>query len=282
MLLMLVACSNNAVKDQSPSKDTSDSDYLPYYDSDPILAGEDFALHTGTADLEVWFNNNYELPDEPDEEWKLGEIGDWTALGDFDGDGLDDFWQIVDESQKVKIYMNGGGSFETDASFEPTSGAGKKRPAICGDFDGDGKDDMMLLNTTSGRALTFLNTAGEFDIDNKIAAATSLGEVGDFAAADMDGDGTDDLVQLAGSDIRIWKVNDGLIDETEMMFSELNLPGNVQALGIDLDDDGIASLALFSGSTLKLYANNGREITVEVHKEYFLNKSGFALAGNIR
>ena len=279
-MLLLLACTGKTPTDGNPSDDSS-SDSTPLEDTAPELAGEDLALFTSSAKLEVWLNANYDLPEDSNAEWELGEQGDWTALADFDGDGLDDFWQIEDTSQKVRITMNGGGTYESEPSFEPTSGVGQKRPAIAGDFDGDGKADMMLLNTTSGRALTFLNVTGGFDTDNKIAAETALGEVGDFAAADMDGDGTEDLVQLAGSDIRIWKVNEGLIDETAALF-ELNLAGNVQALGIDLDDDGVSELALWSGSTLKVYANDGSTITTEQHKEFFLNTSGFAMAGDVR
>lgn len=281
MLMLFLACSGKTPGDDGTSSDSGSSDSGEVIDTSPVLAGEDFALFTSGAELEVWFNDNYDLPEDSEASFPLGEQGDWTALGDFDGDGFDDFWQIEDSAAKVRIYMNGGGTFEAEPSFEPTSGVGQKRPAIAGDFDGDGRADMMLLNTTSGRALTFLNNTGGFDTDNKIAEYTELGEVGDFVAADMDGDGTDDLVQLAGSDIRIWKVNEGIIDESAMLM-ELNIPGAVQAFGIDLDDDGVAELGTWSGSTLNVYANDGSSIDTSNSKEFFLNTSGFALTGNVR
>ena len=280
MWLLFIACSGKTPDSGGPSDDSA-TDSQIVDDTAPVVGGEDFALFTGGAELEVWFNDDYDLPEDSDQEWSIGEIGDWTALADFDGDGLDDFWQIEDTAAKVRIYMNQGGSYETEPSFEPTSGVGQKRPAIAGDFDGDGRADMMLLNTTSGRALTFLNVTGGFDTDNKISTATSLGASGDFASADMDGDGTDDLVQLAGSDVSVWKVEDGVIDESAAMH-ELNLPGTVQALGIDLDDDGVSELAAWSGSTLHVHSNDGSAIEATPSHEFFLNTSGFALSGEVR
>lgn len=281
-LLLVLACSGDPATD-GPTGGDSDSTPGDSVDTAPILAGDDFALFTSSAELKAYLNEDYALPTEVSTTQSVGQVGDWTALADFDGDGLDDFWQIDDSGNKVRIHMNlGDGTWESEHSFDPTSGTGTKRPAIAGDFNGDGRDDMMLLNTTSGRAIMFPNVVGMFDTeDEKVANPTELGEIGDFGSGDMDGDGTDDLIQMAGSDVTIWKVVDGVIDETAPLM-ELNIPGGVQGLGIDIDDDGDTDLAIWSGSTVTVYSNVDGVIDTDNGVASFLNASGTALAGQIR
>ena len=281
-IVLLLACSGGATTDE-PAGGDSEGETVDTVDTAPVLRGDDFALFTSSADLKAFLNDDHAIPTEVSTTQAIGEVGDWTALADFDGDGLDDFWQIDDSGNKVRIHMNlGDGSWESEHSFDPVSGTGTKRPAIAGDFNGDGRDDMMLLNTTSGRAIMFPNVVGTFDTeDEKVANPTSLGEVGDFGAMDLDSDGTDDLVQVAGSDIRFWKVQDGVIDESAAML-ELNIPGGVQALGLDIDDDGDDDLAVWWGSTVTVYPNADGVIDTEAGVASFLNTSGTALAGQIR
>ena len=282
--IVLIACSGGPgdkpqTQDSQPATDDSVVDDTG---EPPESAGQDLALFNTSATLKMYLNSGSALPEDASKEQSLGMSGDWTALADFDGDGLDDFWQMPSSSNKVRIWMNeGAATFTEEHQFDPQSGAGTRRPAVAGDFNGDGADDILLFNENNGNAIVYPNVTGGFDTDDgKISAASTLGGMGDWASGDFDGDGTDDLVQLAGSDIRIWRVEEGLIDESAAMY-EHNFPGAIQAFGLDVDDDGDADLAIWSGSTLTLLTNEGDALSAQ-SVEVFLNTSGFALAGNVR
>ena len=284
LLIALLACTGEG---DGPAKDDSvvapdDSQTQDDTGEVPTAAGQDLGLFTASANLKVYLNSGQTLPESPNQEITIGKSQDWTALADFDGDGLDDFWQMPSGSNKVRIWMNECSvTFSEEHQFDPLSGAGTRRPAVAGDFNGDGADDILLFNTSNDKVIVYPNVIGQFDVeDGKISAGTGLGGSGDWASGDFDGDGTDDLVQLAGSDIRVWRVSEGLVDETAPLFATTT-PGAVQAFGLDIDDDGDADLCTWGGSTLSVFLNEGDALTAEA-SEVFLNTSGFLLAGDLR
>jgi hypothetical protein len=284
LLIALLACTGE------PDGPTTDDSIVTTDDSRaqddtgevPAVAGEDLGLFTSSAVLKVYLNSGSAVPEDVNKEISIGKSEDWTALADFDGDGLDDFWQMPSGSNKVRIWMNeGSATFSEEHQFDPLSGAGTRRPAVAGDFTGDGADDILMFNTNNDKVIVYPNVIGQFDVeDGKISADTSLGGSGDWASGDFDGDGTDDLIQLAGSDVTIWRVSEGLIDESAPLH-QAHIPGAVQALGLDLDDDGDAELCTWSGSTLSIFLNEGDALSAQA-TEVFLNSSGFVLAGELR
>jgi hypothetical protein len=207
------------------------------------------------------------------------------ALADFDGDGRDDFWQLPDEGGKVRIYMNDGtGTFSTVDDFRPDTTAGARRPVVAGDFDGDGRDDVVLFVPANGRAVVFPNRTGGFSEDDKVASDSALGDVGTYSSADVDGDGIDEIIQLANRDVRVWDwVDDTMVlDESEMLFTgTIDAP---QALfGMDLNDDGYDELAAWTGSKLVVYENTRGVLDLSSATEFtFSGVRGVPLAGQVR
>lgn len=253
LMAALTACNGDAVDETTSTggDDTSGGDDTG--EQVQILHGESIVFHNGTS-FTAFENVDYALSETALGTQELGGGSNWTAFGDFDGDGRDDLWQLPDGGDRASIFMNDGeGTWATVADFDPDTNVGTKRPVVAGDFNGDGKDDIGLFNTTGGRFLVYPLVVAEFSLDDKVGTPTSLGEVGDYAVGDMDGDGTDDIVQLAGSDIRIYRVADKVLLDPETPWWEGRVPGAVLAFGIDLDDDGQDELATWSGTKLTVY-----------------------------
>jgi len=106
--------------------------------------------------------------------------GDLITLGDFNGDHITDIAVSLEGGQEVVLLGNGDGTFQ---SGKTSTGVASPQLAIPGDFNGDGKLDLML----SGELLLG-NGDGTFQSPTPVANGEAA------VAADFNGDGTLDLV----------------------------------------------------------------------------------------
>ncbi len=120
------------------------------------------------------------------------------------------------------------------------------------DFDGDGRDDIYLVNQLGPNALyrnkgdgTFMDVAGEAGValgDRVCVAATFV---------DYDNDGYQDLfvTSTRGGDVLFHNVSDGkggrrFLDVTEKAFGKIHFGHSQTAVFFDYDDDGHLDLFL--------------------------------------
>jgi uncharacterized protein (TIGR03437 family) len=125
----------------------------------------------------------------PDGQFRFG-------VGDFNGDGkLDIVALAVDQPYSTigRILLlpgNGDGSLQAPASY-PISALSTPILAALGDFNGDGKPDLLLNSLGSSN---FCVQLGKGDGTFQAASCFSVANVFSIAVADMDGDGVADLV----------------------------------------------------------------------------------------
>lgn len=114
---------------------------------------EDVAVAVSTADMHevfVFLNDGagtaFELAS-----YTIDSTARDIALGDLDGDGnLDIATTHVAPVHKVDVLLNrGNGTFAFGGAFSPTSPGGYPQSLALGDFDGDGRRDIITANQFS-------------------------------------------------------------------------------------------------------------------------------------
>lgn len=283
LIAALTSCKDGEVDDSTSGGGDDTADTQDTGEAVERVGGEDIVFHDGRRFVaHLTWDGAVELDPEPAQE-ELGGGSLWTAFGDFDGDGHDDLWQMPDGGDKTSVYMNdGAGVWDSEPAFTPDANVSKKRPVVVGDFDGDGKDDIGLFNTGGGKFIVYPLKVATFSLDDKIATETALGDVGEFSAADMNGDGWDDIVQLAGSDVRIYRVVDGALVDPASPWWEGRVQGAVTAIGVDMDGDGRAELATWSGSTLTVFGQGELGPDLEISEDFMLGTNGTPHAVQVR
>jgi hypothetical protein len=139
------------------------------------------------------------IPTEQGEKFKVNlyDHGAGVAVGDYDGDGLDDIY-FVNQIGGNALYHNDGGGKFTDV----TASAGADlalADRICvsatwADYDNDGREDLFVTSTRGGNVLFHNDGGGKFtDVTERAGLKLAAhSETGTFF--DADGDGRLDLL----------------------------------------------------------------------------------------
>jgi hypothetical protein len=151
------------------------------------------------------------------------------AVGDFDGDGLDDLFYTT--GSQWKIASHGTGAFKNAAAASDAFASLR-----FGDFDGDGKTDVF--HTIGGQWSMSSGGMGAW----QPLQTSSLG-IGELRFGDFDGNGKTDVFRSVGG---VWSISyDGLSTWTPVGGSSVGL-GELR-FG-DFDGDGKTDVfAVFSG-----------------------------------
>ena len=202
-----------------------------------------------------------------------GVIEGSTAWGDYDNDGRLDLFITGNETSEgmgiSKLYHNTGGSFDDKTMLLPGLPQLGSSAAAWGDYDNDGRLDLMITGGTLTQRTSKLyhNTGTGFTDQSSLLPDLPQVWNGSLAWADYDNDGRADLL-LTGSELGatkpVSKLYHNVGNRFEDQSSQLpNLPG-VQYSAVawgDYDRDGRLDLIITgytgpgSGGVSKLYHN---------------------------
>lgn len=204
----------------------------------------------------------------------IDRVGDRMVAGDLDGDGRDDLATVMPRctgGARVHVWQSTGRAFAYGGDpgaldLDDVDLARVAGRVVAGDFDGDGADDLALVEQTSGTAVAIrVALGGDADalIDGgawwTVDRGYDLANVGDrVVAADFDGDGRDDLAmayQYPDGTFRfhVWRgtgsalAYDGATGWYTSGSFTLSRVGGRMVAG-DFDRDGRADIAMLYGS----------------------------------
>ncbi|WP_299376516.1 calcium-binding protein [uncultured Tateyamaria sp.] len=176
----------------------------------------------GNSDLSNVFNSGGATADvhvsdgttAAHQRWATGQGGIWDSMdwmtGDFNGDGRDDLMKVWGEAGMATAAVHlsqATGGFAQNTRWADQQGAyGTAMTWMAGDFDGDGKDDLMKVWGDAGltNAAVHLSNGVQFLTNQRWA--DQQGTYADdmtWLTGDFDGDGKDDMA-------KIWAADDGL------------------------------------------------------------------------
>ena len=117
-----------------------------------------------------------------------------------------------------------------------------------GDFNGDGKPDLVYYGTPAEVEILFNEGPGRFGAGKKINTGDALELPGALAVGDLDQDGRDDIALLAQNEIIfVYQAASGILSEPERMPHTAGNPRLLKLL--DLDGNGALDLVILDGGT---------------------------------
>ncbi len=117
-----------------------------------------------------------------------------------------------------------------------------------GDFNGDGKPDLVFYGTPAEVEILFNEGPGRFGGSKRVSTGEAMESPGALAVGDLNQDGRDDLVLLAENDlVFVYQTAPGVLSEPERVPHTASNPRMVKLL--DLDGNGSRDLVLLDGGT---------------------------------
>jgi hypothetical protein len=174
------------------------------------------------------------------------------TVGDFNGDGkLDVIVVTYGYTITGSILLgNGDGTLQPPVPLNQNIGNGYST-AGSGDFNGDGKLDLLLLTPDFGSGATMAILPGNGDGTFQAPVTYSVPVAPYVALGDFNGDGKPDIAisgSISGSGEVSILINNG--DGTFKIPANYSISGNVQALTTaDVDGDGKLDLVVPTGGT---------------------------------
>ncbi len=159
----------------------------------------------------------------------FGASADCPAVGDFDGDGYVDLVWVTADSTQVQWTLGDGtrnfGGVKNTSHTEDAS-----RVALV-DGNLDGSLDLLYTSEDLGcLAIRFAGGGGALQASSCLTSQT-----GPFRAADLDGSGADEIVQIAEGDLKVYGF-DPSGGGTLTDFAVLDTPGLEELIDLDLAD----------------------------------------------
>ena len=164
-----------------------------------------------------------------------------AGTGDFNGDGREDLLWRNDNGVTVDWLGQANGGFSDNYANSAVAVPTDWKVAGTGDFNGDGRDDILWRSTSSGMIVDWLGQSnGSFSQNwnnSAVGVPTDWSIVG---TGDFNGDGRDDILWRNNSGLTVdWlaQTNGGFTSNWDNSFANMPTKWNVAGTG-DFNGDG--------------------------------------------
>ncbi len=139
--------------------------------------------------------------------------GQRWLVGDFNGDGRDDLVDVYgadvngEQTATAWVSLSTGTGFEYQSSFDRLAGFWDRQRWLVGDFNGDGRDDLVDVygadvdGKETATAWVHLSTGSGFEYRSSVDRLAGFWDTQRWLVGDFNGDGRDDLVDVYGADV---------------------------------------------------------------------------------
>ncbi len=189
----------------------------------------------------------------------------YAAQGDFNGDGKTDLLMLNDATHDVTVWEMNGTSIATNQSVGTINAGAGWQFANTGDFNGDGKTDLMFLNSANNGVAIWEMNGTQILASPQIGTINAAGGWHFAATGDFNGDGMTDLLFLnsATSGVAIWEMN-GTQVMANPQIGTINAAGGWHFASTgDFNGDGKTDLLFVNSVTngVAIWQMNGTQIT---------------------
>jgi chitodextrinase len=202
----------------------------------------DILWRNGAGGNLIWLMNGAAILSEAAVNWVTDFNWSIAGIGDFDGDGRSDILWHNGATGANTIWLMNGGTISGGAVAFATIADLNWGVAGIGDFDGDGKSDILWHNSATGENLLWLMNGAA------IVSAVSSNAMADLnwsiaGTGDFDGDGKSDILwrnRVTGQDA-IWFMNGATLSSSPAIGTLADLNWTIAEVG-DFDGDGKADI----------------------------------------
>ncbi|MCC6859562.1 MAG: VCBS repeat-containing protein [Bryobacterales bacterium] len=194
-----------------------------------------------------------EAPGSP---WPVGTSPVHVALGDFDGDRITDIAEANLYGEEISVLPGDGkGGFSPARNFPAGTGSMQTSLAV-GDFNQDGKADLLVGHRDTGPTLLRGDGAGSLTAILSDIPGTSNGGSDSLVTGDFNGDSKSDIASVGKTGLSVLLGN-GTGKFKESFSLAIPYAGKAQLLSLHVDGDLLLDLAVSTPASVTVLKGDG-------------------------